>query len=293
MRNGTIPLRSRIAAAVIDVSPSWTVFAATKAVGAAARVPLPRPISRAAVEVYRRYFEVDLSDVAPESIQRGFSSFDEFFTRPLKPGARPIESAPDFSLVSPCDGNIRSFGVLGEDMQVEAKGLRYSVEQLIGDASLAATLVGGTHVTIYLHPRDYHRVHAPVRGSVRRVVAIPGRLLPVNDAALDRNPELFTVNERLVHVQDTETGPVVTVMVAAFGVGHMTCSYLGTRIHPKEVETFECEPPVEIERGEELGMFHLGSTVVVLTGPGHVPAPDLEHGPTRLGIGILVRGGSA
>ncbi|MGB1701240.1 MAG: archaetidylserine decarboxylase, partial [Nannocystaceae bacterium] len=272
MRDASIPLRSRIAAAVIEASPSWTVFAATRAVGAAARVPLPRPISRAAVEVYRRYFEVDLSDVAPETIQHGFASFDEFFTRPLKPGARPIEMAPDFTLVSPCDGNIRSFGVLGEEMKVEAKGLKYSVEQLIGDAALAQRLVGGTHVTIYLHPRDYHRVHAPVSGSVQRVVAIPGRLLPVNDAALDRNPELFTVNERLVHVQDTAMGPVVTVMVAAFGVGHMTCSYLGTRIHPKEVETFECAPPVEIERGEELGMFHLGSTVVVLTGPGYAPS---------------------
>ena len=166
-----------------------------------------------------------------------------------------------------------------------------AVEQLIGDSSLAAELVGGTHVTIYLHPRDYHRVHAPVSGRVERVVAIPGRLLPVNDAALDRNPELFTVNERLVHVQRTDSGPVVTVMVAAFGVGHMTCSYLGTRIHPREVETFECEPPVEIDRGEELGMFHLGSTVVVLTGAGHSPAPSLTHGPTRLGTGMLVRGG--
>ena len=257
--------------------------------GAAARLPLPRPVSRAAIEVYRRYFDVDLDDVAPDTLAHGFSSFDEFFTRPLKAGARPIESAPEYSVVSPCDGNVRSFGTIEPDLRVVAKGLQYTIPQLVADDALAQQLVGGTHLTIYLHPRDYHRVHAPVHGQVRKVIAVPGRLLPVNDAALDRNPELFTVNERLVHVIDTPLGPVVAVMIAAFGVGHMTCSYLGVQPHPSEVTPVDCAPPVDIDRGDELGMFHLGSTVVLLTGPGHRPGPALREGPVRLGTGLLMR----
>ena len=291
MREAPIPLRSRIAAAVIDHSPTWSVFAATKAMGAAARIPLPRPVSRAAIAVYRRYFDVALDDVAPDALARGFDSFDAFFTRPLRPGARPMESAPEVSVVSPCDGAVRSFGTIDPALEVVAKGLRYEIPQLLTDEALAAELVGGTHVTIYLHPRDYHRVYAPVGGDIRKVIAVPGRLLPVNDAALHRNPELFTVNERVVHVIDTADGPVVAVMIAAFGVGHMTCSYLGVRPHPRDVEVMECTPPVEIERGGELGMFHLGSTVVLLTGPGHRPVNDLKEGPIRLGMALLRRAG--
>jgi phosphatidylserine decarboxylase len=123
-------------------------------------------------------------------------------------------------------------------------------------------------MTIYLHPRDYHRVHAPCDALAWRVSLVPGRLLPVTAASVARNPRLFALNERMVHVLETGHGHLAVVMVAAFGVGHMTCSYHRFAPHPRELLVHHCDPPARLRKGDELGVFHLGSTVIVLTEPG-------------------------
>ncbi|TPV92299.1 MAG: phosphatidylserine decarboxylase [Myxococcales bacterium FL481] len=268
MASTAIPWRARLTAAMLKRAPDWPAFAATKAIGTAARLKLPRPVVGVAVSAYSRYYGVALDEVDPLSHARGYTSFDEFFTRQLRAGARPIDSGPD-AIVSPCDGRLRGIAsITGAADRVEAKGHDYTLGELVGDNELAARCLGGEVVTIYLHPRDYHRVHTPVDGRVERVQAIPGRLLPVTDASLRCEPRLFARNERLVHTLETERGPVVVVMVAAFGVGHMTCAYAPVPAHPRVPQTHRLERAVELRRGEELGRFHLGSTVVMLVPPG-------------------------
>jgi phosphatidylserine decarboxylase len=148
----------------------------------------------------------------------------------------------------------------------------------LADAELAERFRGGRQVVIYLHPRDYHRVHVPCSGLARSVSAVPGRLLPVTDASVAFEPRLFAVNERMIHVIDTDRGCVAVVMVAAFGVGHMSCAYQELRPHPDEEVRVEFDPPRFLAKGEELGVFHLGSTVVLLCEPGFAPDEALSVG---------------
>ena len=151
--------------------------------------------------------------------------------------------------------------------------------------------VGGLATTIYLHPRDYHRVHCPCDADVRAVTAVPGRLLPVTAAALEREPRLFARNERLIHHLDTALGAMAVVMVAAFGVGHMSCAYRQVAVHPRQIQRTVCTPPVRLRKGDELGVFHLGSTVVLLTRPG-VELSDLDL-PISVRMGEALLEGSA
>jgi phosphatidylserine decarboxylase len=287
MRSPDVSRRGRLAAALIDRTSPRSAVAASQAMGMVARVPLPAGVSRAAVAAYARYFGVNLDEVDPEQLSRGFSSFDAFFTRNLRIGARQIDKSPDV-LISPCDGRLREVAEVEAQGVVVAKGHAYAIGELLGDSALAERFVGGLQVVIYLHPRDYHRVHTPISGVARRLVLIPGRLLPVNDAAVARVPRLFAVNERHVHVLETDRGVVAVVMVAAFGVGHMSCAYRPVAAHPTEELVLEFDPPPFLAKGDELGVFHLGSTVVLLTEPGFVLAeglgPDarLELGQTLL-----------
>jgi phosphatidylserine decarboxylase len=283
MRGPDVSLRGRIAAALIERAPSRSAVAASQAMGLAARLPLPAGVSRAAVSAYARLFGVNLDDVEPEQLSQGFRSFDAFFTRSLRHGVRRIDKSPDV-LVSPCDGRLREVAEIEAQGVVVAKGHAYAIGELLADSELAEQFVGGLQVVIYLHPRDYHRVHVPISGVARRLVLIPGRLLPVNDASVARQPRLFAVNERHVHVLETDRGVVVVVMVAAFGVGHMSCSYRSVDPHPEHELAIELEPPPFLAKGDELGVFHLGSTVVVLTEPGFALAAGLEPG-ARLELG--------
>lgn len=287
------PDLSRLAAAVIDRVPPTTALAATRMMGMAARVPLPPGISRMTVEAYARFFGVNLDEIDPASLERGYASFDAFFTRTLRDGARPIDKSPTL-LTSPCDGLLRDVAPIEDQGVVLAKGHAYAVDELLGDAELAARFVGGLQAVIYLHPRDYHRVHAPVSGLVKLLRAIPGRLLPVNDAGLEREPRLFALNERHVHLLHSDHGAVAVVMIAAFGVGHMSCSYAPIEVHPSKVVDLEPQPSPLVTKGEELGVFHLGSTVVLLTEPGFELLDHLGPGSRlHLGQGLFEHGGAA
>lgn len=256
--------------------------------GSAARLRIPRPISRAAVAAYVRYFDVDTQDVDPDAMSDGFGSFNDFFTRRLKDGARPLANDESI-LVSPCDGALRDSVPIEPNGQVVAKGHAYTLTELLADEDLAAQFVGGLQTTIYLHPRDYHRVHTPCAGTVSRLTLIPGRLLPVTDASLAREPRVFALNERMVHVLETPFGVVAAVMIAAFGVGNMTCAYREVQTHPSELQSLEIGD-VRLDRGDELGVFNLGSTVVLLTQPGVHLAPGVQPGRVLFGEALLQGG---
>jgi phosphatidylserine decarboxylase len=268
MPNRVDPWRARVAAAVIDASPDYAATLVSRAMGLAARMRLPPKMGRVAVGAYMRYFGVNQHDIDPLALEDGFESFDAFFTRPMRAGARSIDRSAR-TVVSPCDGELReTVAIERADSVVVAKGQDFTIGELLADAELAEKFVGGIASTIYLHPRDYHRVHAPCDSFVRRVTLVPGRLLPVTAAAVARVPRLFALNERMVHVLETGHGHVAVVMVAAFGVGHMSCSYHRFTPHPRELQVHHCDPPARLRKGDELGVFHLGSTVIVLTEPG-------------------------
>lgn len=255
--------------------------------GAAARLRLPPRLGRMAIGAYMRYFGVNARDIDPMALEDGFESFDEFFTRPLRRGARSIDRSAR-TVVAPCDGELREIVKIEKvATEVTAKGQRFTLGELLADTSLAERFVGGTATTIYLHPRDYHRVHAPCDALAWRVTLVPGRLLPVTAAAVARNPRLFAVNERMVHLFETGHGWIAVVMVAAFGVGHMTCSYRRFVPHPRELLVHECDPPARLRKGDEIGVFHLGSTVIVVTEPGLELVETVTPMPVLLGQPLL------
>ncbi len=223
----------------------------------------PTPCIEAAIDTFVRAYGVDLSEaITPDE---GYRSFDEFFTRRLKPGARPL--AQDVrAVLCPADGRVEDFGRITADGSLEVKGKPYTVKELLGDSLEAERYEGGQYAIVYLSPRDYHRVHAPVSGAVDRVRYIPGTLFPVNQIGLDHVPQLFARNERVAIVQETAThGEVTTLMVGAIGVGRIGLAFddLLTNVGQAPGIRHYDGAGAMLERGQELGVFHLGSTAIV------------------------------
>lgn len=191
-----------------------------------------------------------------------FESFNEFFARPLVSGARPQSDAP-FTL--PSDGRVDACGTIRQGRAVQAKGIDYSVGELLGDETFAHALEGGDFATVYLSPADYHRVHAPCAMAVSSVRHIPGELWPVNGLSVPFVEGLFRRNERVVFLGETPEGlPAALVMVGATVVGKIRVSHSdATTLHDR---THRFAPAWEVERGAELGAFLLGSTAIVLVG---------------------------
>ncbi len=208
-----------------------------------------------------------------------------FFTRRLKPGARPLDPDPK-AFLAPVDGVLDAIGPVEADRIVQAKGRDYSVAALVGSPELAARYEGGTFATIYLSPRDYHRTHSPVGGHVVEATYVPGALFPVNPNAVANVDSLFARNERLVTVIDSELfGRVTYVMVGATCVGHMKVAYdatIATNTGGSSVDRRVYSPPVPMERGGEVGVFELGSTVVMLV-EKHVKLTMPNGTVTRVG----------
>ncbi|CAL1239549.1 archaetidylserine decarboxylase [Candidatus Methylocalor cossyra] len=231
---------------------------------------------RAAVACYG----VDLSEAEPADI-RAYRCFNEFFTRALQPGARPIASEPG-AVVSPADGRISQFGPITEGRLLQAKGKTYGVTELLGgDPERARPFQAGSFVTIYLSPRDYHRLHMPLSGTLRAMVHVPGRLFSVNAATTAQVPGLFARNERVVTLFDSEAGPMAVVLVGAIFVASIETVWHGVVTPPagKAVQMWEYpHQSVTLERGAELGRFNMGSTVVVLFGQNAVRWRDLAPG---------------
>ena len=221
-------------------------------------------LSHAVIRRFIARYGVDMTEAADPRVE-AYASFNEFFTRPLKPGARPFAEAP---WLCPVDGAISQCGPIEGDQIFQAKGHHYSSRALVGgDAQLAARFDNGAFATLYLSPKDYHRIHMPCAGTLRRMIHVPGELFSVNPVTARGVPGLFARNERVVCVFDSAHGPFVLALVGATIVGSMATVWHGVVNPPRPGTVREWtygNDQVVLERGAEMGRFLLGSTVVLL-----------------------------
>ena len=221
-------------------------------------------LTQFAIRKFVAKYGVNMAEAANPAIS-SYASFNDFFTRALKPGARPLASA---AYVCPVDGAISQFGPINGDQIFQAKGHSYSTRALVGgDATLGTLFDGGQFATIYLSPKDYHRIHMPCAGTLTRMIYVPGDLFSVNPATAQSVPGLFARNERVVCVFDSERGPFVLTLVGATIVGSMATAWHGLVNPPRtsEIREWTYAPgQVELKQGDEMGRFLLGSTVVML-----------------------------
>lgn len=215
-----------------------------------------------------RIFNVDMAQAQEPDYTR-YASFNEFFTRPLREGARPIAEA---DIVCPADGAISQMGAIREGLLLQAKGRYYTVEELLGgDADQAALFDKGDFATVYLSPKDYHRVHMPVAGKLTGTTYVPGQLFSVNGTTAENVDRLFARNERLICYFETDLGPVAVILVGAMIVAGIETVWDGQVAPPTKRPQFKnfLAPPAEVSlaKGEEMGRFKLGSTVILLFPP--------------------------
>ena len=238
-------------------------------------------------------YNVNMAEAANPDIA-SYTSFNDFFTRALKPGARPLAQA---DLICPVDGAISQFGPIAKDQVFQAKGHTYSTTALVGgDAAAAARFDNGHFATLYLSPRDYHRIHMPCAGELTRMVHVPGDLFSVNPTTARGVPGLFARNERVVCFFESAQGPFVLVLVCATIVGSMATVWHG-QVNPPRTGVLRqwdyAKGQVSLQQGEEMGRFLLGSTVVMLFPQGPLQF-NPQWSPTRpiqLGEAMAQRSG--
>lgn len=245
--------------------------------------------------VHRYGVDMDLAEVRDP---RAFEHFNAFFTRALRADARPV--CGDDGLACPADGFMSAFGAIHDDTLLQAKGSHYSLSALLGgDPARAAPFRNGHFATVYLSPRDYHRVHMPLAGTLREMVHVPGRLFSVNEESVGAVPGLFTRNERVASLFDTARGPMAVVLVGAVFVGSIELVWAGPvaparRVRTAVARTWPGEGPgaVRLERGAEMGRFNMGSTAIVVLPPGPLTwRADLAPGiPVRMGEALATLG---
>lgn len=239
--------------------------------------------------VLRSYPQIELA-AAANSDPFSYPSFNAFFTRALRPGARPL-SGDERDVVSPVDGTLSQLGTLRDGQLLQAKGMHYTAGALLGDEAAAARYDGGSYACIYLAPYDYHRIHMPLAGRLTATRYVPGRLFSVSASTARAVPNLYARNERVVCEFDTELGPLAVVMVGALFVGSIETVFAGEINPPRTrgglMTHIETGVGRRFARGDELGRFNMGSTVVLLL--GHRAARFAE----RLGPGATLRLGQA
>ena len=238
------------------------------------------------IHIFIKQFKVDMTEAAEPDPTR-YASFNEFFTRPLREGVRPMAEA---DLVCPADGAISQLGPIKFGRIFQAKGQAFStVELLGGDTQRATQFIDGNFATIYLSPRDYHRVHMPIKGRLTATSYIPGQLFSVNQVTAENVPRLFARNEHMVCYFDTAAGPMALVLVGAMIVAGIETVWSGQVAPPTSTPLFRdyvsLPESVELEQGAEMGRFMLGSTVILLFPKGAVEfdASYLAGSATRLG----------
>jgi phosphatidylserine decarboxylase len=230
----------------------------------------------ALIRAFLAHYPVDMAEAAETDPAR-YLSFNDFFTRRLRPGARAHDADPQAALC-PADGIVSQAGRIAGGTLLQAKGIDYSATALLGgDAALAAQFAHGSFATLYLSPKDYHRIHMPCDGRLLRMIYVPGDLFSVNPTTARGVPGLFARNERVVCVFDTARGPFVLVLVGATIVGSMATVWHGVVNPPRGGSVREwtyADRSIELRKGEEMGRFLLGSTVVML-----FPPPALDFNP--------------
>lgn len=217
-------------------------------------------VKNVVIQAFKAQYGIDMS-IAQQTDALKYKSFNDFFTRALKQGVREIDADTN-SIVSPADGAISQLGQVKEGDVFQAKGQSFSVEKLIGDPQLAAPFKNGQFATVYLSPRDYHRVHMPFAGTLTETLYIPGELFSVNQTTAENVPGLFARNERMVCLFDTELGRMAVVLVGAMIVAGIETVATGKVKPSGRLELNHHD--LKLEKGDELGRFYLGSTAIVL-----------------------------
>lgn len=258
----------------------------SRCVGRLTAIKWPQPFATWWVRGFARYYQIDLAEA--EKPLADYPTINALFTRRLRSGVRPLGQG----LLHPADGRITEHGRIQAGHLHQVKGRDYTVSQLLGSDQEAVKMEGGYFVTYYLCPTDYHRVHSPVSGAVTLCRHISGQLWPVNEWSVRRIRNLFAVNERTVTCIEGDSGPVYLVMVGATNVGNITmrfdkeiCTNKRKKGLPVEERRYQ---NIEIRRGEEVGTFNMGSTVVVLY-PRQMAIPDgvIKSGPCQQGQSLL------
>jgi phosphatidylserine decarboxylase len=274
----------RLAIALLRALPQHTL---SRAVGWLAARRLPRPLRAPAVRAFGRTVGVDFDEVG-DALET-FPSVQAFFTRSLRAGARPIDAAAD-AFVSPCDGVWGAAGVVTDAQLLQVKGRTYSLAALLGEATAAARFEGGAFATLYLSPRDYHRFHAPCTARLTRARYLPGALWPVNRVGVEGVAGLFAVNERLCMFFDAGGGgeDLCVVAVGATNVGKIRVTFDDLTTNQRHaVPSVRSYGDVQLAKGEELGRFEFGSTIVVVA-TRRLLALDLQPPGTVLRYGARI-----
>jgi phosphatidylserine decarboxylase len=259
----------------------------SRVTGGLVHLPLPYPVSLLTMTWFARRYQLALDEA--ERPLKDFRSIGDLFARKLRPGARPIHS----SWVHPVDAVITSHGSITSDQLIQAKEKTYSLNRFLDNPEGSTVFHGGSYWTYYLCPTDYHRIHSPFNFFIETATHIPGQLWPVNDMSVDRVDELFSVNERVVVTGQAEVNgkkfQVALVLVGATNVGQMSLEFdksiVTNRFFPKKV-TKTYSPPILLKTGEELGAFHMGSTVIMFVS-SKAPAVNIQAGPTKLGQSVI------
>jgi len=261
-----IGLSDRLFALLLQILPHHFLSSLMQGLTRSEWPALKRLLIRSAIRVYR----VDMG-IAEESDAEKYPSFNAFFTRALKPEARPL-TAEIRAIASPVDGVVSQAQTIKNGLLFQAKGQFYSLEELLGgDRQWVNRFEDGSFATIYLSPRDYHRIHMPLSGRLLKMTHVPGRLFSVNNACARAIPRLFSRNERVVNLFETDAGPMAVIMVGAIFVASMDTVWSGC-VAPRSRGitdwnyTGESPDPIELEKGAEMGRFNMGSTVILLFG---------------------------
>ncbi|NNE36777.1 MAG: phosphatidylserine decarboxylase, partial [Gammaproteobacteria bacterium] len=230
------------------------------------------PLKNLMIGSFIKIFDVDMS-IAQQSDYRKFRSFNEFFTRELKSTTRPVDQSAE-SIISPVDGEVSQLGKIDGESLLQAKDKRFTLNSLLGDdLELAGQFKNGTFITLYLSPRDYHRIHMPINGTLNKMTYIPGRLFSVNQSTTNKVDDLFAINERIINVFETDIGTVALIMVGAIFVGSMETVWAGEVTPKLKGKLFSNNYPdksIRLSKGDEMGRFNMGSTVILLFGPDKV-----------------------
>ena len=247
-------------------------------------------LTTALIKLFIKQYKIDMSEAKyPDPAH--YKTFNEFFTRPLKEGIRPLAEESDI-IAHPVDGAISQLGDVVDGQIIQAKGHDYSLQALLGgNEEDTAPFLGGKFATIYLAPKDYHRIHMPVDGTLSKMIYVPGDLFSVNPLTAQNVPNLFARNERVVAIFETEIGPLAMVLVGATIVASIETIWAGTVTPPAGKDVFSWNYPttgdnaITLKKGEEMGRFKLGSTVILAWGANQAEFLSDQHPETVTRMG--------
>jgi len=284
-RNSDVGLVDRLFALLLYILPHHLLSQMMYGITRCEWVPFKNILIRQAIRLYN----IDMT-IAAESDPVAYRCFNAFFTRPLRPGARPL-AAETSAVLSPVDGAVSQSGQIVDGRIFQAKGRDYSLGELVGgDSSLVEAFEDGSFATIYLSPRDYHRIHIPLAGRLTKMLHVPGRLFSVSPSTTRTVPRLFSRNERVVNLFETDAGPMAVIMVGAIFVASIDTVWAGT-VAPlsRSIRSWSygssSSEPIVFERGAEIGRFNMGSTVVLLFGKDAVEWNVVMEPDAKLSMG--------